>query len=338
MSSASQAVKRIAAWCMAALTGAAMSFGAAAQGGPAGRTVAMTFDDLPMVDMGPDARPLVVATETNRRIIAALKHYRAPATGFVIQSRIHAIGPGADRLLADWNRGKFELGNHGFSHADASSLDLPAIEREIVQGEATIAPMVRKAGRSLRFFRFPFNHLGDTAEKQAGVMSLLQARGYQLAASTIDTSDYVFDQAFVRALRERDNGMQDRIRQVFLDHTAKQIAYYAGLNRQALGYEPPAIMLLHVNRLNAETLGAQLALFRKAGYRFVSLAEAQADPAYAQAPRLTTRFGPMWGYRWARDRGVKIDGGLEEEPPAWIAAYGAGKPVEFSTSQSAPLM
>jgi hypothetical protein len=189
--------------------------------------------------------------------------------------------------------------------------------------------MVRKAGGSLRFFRFPLNHLGNTAEKQAGAMSLLRAHGYQLAASTIDTSDYLFDDAFIRALRERDSDMQSRIKQAFLNHTAKQIAYYASLNRQAHGYEPLAIMLLHVNRLIAATLDAQLSLFRKAGYRFVSLTTALADPAYAQPPRVATRFGPMRGYRWARDRGTKVDGSLEEEPPLWVVAYGAGKSVEF---------
>jgi peptidoglycan/xylan/chitin deacetylase (PgdA/CDA1 family) len=321
---------------MATLIGALVSFGAAAQIAPTGRTVAMTFDDLPMVNLGQEAQPLAVAAEANRRILTALKRHRAPATGFVVESRIRAIGPGAHRLLTAWNRDRFELANHSFSHADANALDLSAIEREIVQGEATIGPMARKAGRSLRFFRFPFNHLGNSAEKQAGAISLLRTHGYELAASTIDTSDYLFDEAFTRALRERDSNMQGRIKQAFLDHTAKQIAYYAGLNRQALGYEPPAIMLLHVNRLNAATLEAQLALFKQAGYRFVSLTEAQTDPAYAQAPRLATRFGPMWGYRWAQDRGVKVDGSLEEEPPAWVAAYGAGKSVEFPQANPRP--
>ena len=314
---------------MAALIGAVMSVTASAQVNPAGRAVAMTFDDLPMANPKQHAQLLAVAAETNRRILAALKRYRAPATGFVNESHISAIGPGADRLLTGWNRGRYELANHGFSHADANALDLPAIEREIIQGEASIGRLARKAGRSLRFFRFPFNHLGDTADKQAGAMGLLRARGYQLAASTIDTSDHVFDKAFSRALDVRDGGMQTKIKTAYLEYTAKQIAYYATLNRHVLGYEPPAIMLLHINRLNAETLDAQLALFRRAGYRFVSLAEAQADPAYAQAPRLPTRFGPMWGYRWARDRGIRVNGSLEQEPPAWVADYGAAIAVEL---------
>jgi peptidoglycan/xylan/chitin deacetylase (PgdA/CDA1 family) len=285
------------------------------------RTVAITFDDLPMGDLGQEPRRLAIATDANRRILAALKRFRAPATGFVNEAGIRAIGPGADRLLAGWNKGNFELANHGASHVDANKLDLPTLEREILQGEATIGPMAQRVGRSLRFFRFPFNHLGETAEKQAGAVSLLQARGYQLAASTIDTSDYVFDKAYVRALRKQDRSIQNRVKRAFLDYTAKQIAYYPNLNQQVLGYEPPEIIALHVNRLNAATLSAQLALFRIAGYRFVTLSEAQADPIYAQPPRLPTRFGPMWGYRWAGNRGIKVNGDMEEEPPGWVVAY-----------------
>jgi peptidoglycan/xylan/chitin deacetylase (PgdA/CDA1 family) len=328
MSRIAQARNCGAAWCVALLTGALIFVSIAAPARAAERTVALTFDDLPMVFPAGDEKPLAVAADVNQRILAVLKRHRAPATGFVNEGHIRALGPGAERLLDGWNQGDFELANHGMSHADANTLDLPAIEREIVEGEATIGPLVRSAGRKLRFFRFPFNHLGETAEKQAGVLALLKKHGYQLAASTIDTSDYVFDKAFTKAVHAQDNAMQNKIKQAFLDHTETQIAYYAGLSRQVLGYEPPAIMLLHTFRINAETLDAQIALFRKAGYRFVSLAEAQADPTYAQPPRVPTRFGPMWGYRWARDRGVKVDGRLEKEPPDWVVAYGSGETVK----------
>jgi peptidoglycan/xylan/chitin deacetylase (PgdA/CDA1 family) len=320
-------IRFVRIFSLLALMGTMAVIGSCTHTQPVGRTVAITFDDLPLVNPKNHPQALQVAEQTNQKILAALSRHRAPATGFVNEVLVRDIGPGADRLLMPWNRGRYELASHGANHADANGLDLPALEREIIDGETTIGPMARKRGRSLRFFRFPFNHLGDTQEKQDGVMALLKARGYQLAASTIDTSDYVFAHAFERALNENDVAMQNRIKQAYLDHTETQIAYYAGLNRQVLGYEPPAIMLLHINRLNGETMDGQLALFRKAGYRFVSLAQAQSDPAYAQPPRLATRFGPMWGYRWARDRGVRVNGRLEVEPPQWIGDYGANKPV-----------
>lgn len=315
------------ALCVAAMVGALVPLPSVAQDKSPDRTVAITFDDLPIVRSDQKADDFKFVAKINRKILSTLKRHRAPATGFVVEDRLQAFGPKAEQLLAGWNRGQYELANHSFSHADANTLDLAGIEAEIVKGEATIVPLARQAGRSVRFVRFPFNHLGETAEKQAGVYALLSARGYTLAAATIDTSDYVFNEAYARAADERDKAMLKKIEAAFLDHTRLQIAYYADLNQQVLGYEPPAIHLLHVNALNAATLDDQLNVFREAGYRFVSLAEAQSDPAYSEPPEKATRFGPMWGYRWARDRGIKVDGYLEQEPPKWVSDYADGKPA-----------
>lgn len=291
------------------------------------RTVAITFDDLPYVDAseaGARDAPRA-ARAANRAILSTLRRHRAPATGFVVEQGVQALGATGRDLLRPWNRGDLELGNHSLSHADSNALDIDGIRGEVIGGEATIRPMAEAAGRPLRFFRFPFNHVGDTAEKRRAVEALLAERGYRLAASTIDTSDYVFDKARERALARRDATMRRRIEKAYIAYSQQQIAYYAGLDREVMGYEPPSILLLHLNRLNAATLDQLLMLFRAAGYRFVSLSEAQADPAYAQPPRVATKYGPMWGYRWARERGVKVDGSREAEPPEWVARYAEGK-------------
>ena len=79
-----------------------------------------------------------------------------------------------------------------------------------------------------------------------------------------------------------------------------------------------------IGELNAATLDRLLRLVRQQGYRFVSLDEAQSDPAYRESPRVATKYGPMWGYRWASERQVKVDGSKEQEPPEWVARYAEG--------------
>jgi hypothetical protein len=81
-------------------------------------------------------------------------------------------------------------------------------------------------------------------------------------------------------------------------------------------------MLMHDNRLNADTIDQLLQLFVDKGYRFVSLAQAESDPVYKAPDTYVTQYGMMWGYRWARERGVKLTGLHENEPPAWIGLYG----------------
>lgn len=290
------------------------------------RTVAITFDDLPHAHAGEneatDRTSVQSIEEANVRILGALKTHKAPAIGFVVESKVHAVGPRATAILKLWTGPRLTLGNHTFSHVDTNTTDIAAIKREIVDGEKTTRKIMRSAGKELRFLRFPYNHTGDTPEKQKAISAIAAKLGYAIAASTIDTSDYVFDRAYGRALAENDTETAHRIRTAYLMHTQKQIAYYAALNGQVLGYEPPAIMLLHVNRLNADAMNGILSLFEESGYNFVTLEKAQADAAYRRPLAYATKFGPMWGYRWAKDRNVPVDGSVEKEPPEWIVSYG----------------
>ena len=298
-------------------------------GGPppakAGRVVAITFDDLPYASDGPTVSP-DAANAAQLQIVSALRRARVPATGFVNEDKVQALGPAGPRLLGEWNKGLLALGNHGYSHFDSNDLDVAEIEKEVMKGEATIRPMATSNDRPIPFFRFPYNHVGDTETKRLGIERLLASHGYRLAASTIDTSDYLFNSAYERAFIKRDKVMMQRIARAYLDHTHVQIAYYGDLDRKVLGHDVPSIMLLHANQLNAATIEPLLGVFRSAGYGFVSLAQAQADPAYSAMPAVATKFGPMWAYRWARERQVKVDGRLEQEPPAWLSAYASKTP------------
>jgi hypothetical protein len=108
------------------------------------------------------------------------------------------------------------------------------------------------------------------------------------------------------------------VRVAYLDHTRTEIAYYTTLSQQVLGYEPPQVMLLHDNALNADLIDSVLTLFEASQYRFVTLTTAQKDPAYQIPDTVVTPDGPMWEYRWARTRHVAVNGSLEQEPPSWI--------------------
>jgi len=143
-----------------------------------------------------------------------------------------------------------------------------------------------------------------------------------LATCTIDSSDYLFNRPYVRMLAAGDEMAARKLRLEYLAHTSAEINYYAALNKQVAGYEPPQVMLLHDNRLNADVMEQVLMLFEEKHYQFVSLDRAQSDGIYRTPDTDITGYGPMWGYRWARERNVKVNGSLEPEPPKWILEYG----------------
>ena len=290
-----------------------------------GQEIAITVDDLPFASG--QAAPLSAADVkqaqlANRAILHALQRHRIPATGFVTEQRAEQLGLSASRkMLLPWTRPGLDLGNHLYSHADVNSLSVEEIEREITQGETTLTALLKQVGRRPQFFRFPYNHTGDTKEKHDTVAAFLSARGYRMPPCTIDNSDYEFNQTYALALSLQDEKALARIKDDYLAYTGAEIDWYTELHKQVLGYEPPHIMLLHDNLLNAATIEQVLALFQQRGYRFVSLAEALRDPAYAIPETHVTKYGTMWGYRWAQEKQIKVNGSKELEPPAWIGQY-----------------
>jgi peptidoglycan-N-acetylglucosamine deacetylase len=299
---------------LAALLVLFSSAGAFAQG----RTVAITVDDLPYAGEPAGAS----AATINDKLLAAFSRHHVPVTGFVIQKRVEEIGSASGTaILKNWVRQGFDLGNHTYSHPDINDLSVDQIEDEIVKGESTFGPLMKQAGRPVRFLRFPYNHTGDTKAKHDAVAAFLARRGYKVATCTIDTSDYIFNNAYVLMLAKGDNASAEKLRREYLAYSSTEIDYYAGLNRKVLGYEPPEVMLLHDNRLNADVIEQLLGLFKAKRYKFVSLDSAQSDPAYQAPETFITKSGQMWGYRWASERNVKYDGSLETDPPAWILNY-----------------
>jgi len=276
------------------------------------RTVALTFDDPPAAGTMNRAE----AASFNQAILEALGRHKAPATGFVIEQRLHVLG--RPELLKKWVRRGHDLGNHTFSHADFNELTVQQFKQEVIAGEAAITQAL---GHRPRYFHFPENHTGDIQEKHDVMSEFLAARGYTLAVCTIDNEDYLFNNAYAKILASKDAASVARLHRDYLAYTATEVDFYAGLHQQVFGREIPHVMLLHVNRLNADVIEEVLKIFERKKYRFVSLSDALSDPAYKTSDTLAIKYGWMWGYRWARELGVKVNGSLEPEVPEWVLKY-----------------
>jgi peptidoglycan/xylan/chitin deacetylase (PgdA/CDA1 family) len=280
------------------------------------RTVALTFDDLPAAGTSSAAD----ARSFNLSILDSLNRHHAPAIGFVIEHRAQELA--GEEVLDEWVKRGYDLGNHSLSHVEMNNLTTDQVEQEITGGEGAFVRALAKASKKPRYFRFPENHTGDTKEKHDTVAAFLIQRGYRLAPCTIDNEDYVFNVAYLKMLANRDQASAARLRAEYLAYTSTEIDYYAGVHKQIFGREIPHVMLLHVNKLNADMIDSVLALFAQKQYRFVSLDSALDDPAYSIPDEFVTKEGWMWAYRWAKELGIRVNGSLETEPPDWIKHYG----------------
>jgi peptidoglycan/xylan/chitin deacetylase (PgdA/CDA1 family) len=137
-----------------------------------GRTVAFTFDDLPIA-AGGDA---LEARQVNSAILSVLAKHHAVATAFVNDQTVQRIGTAEGRaILQLWvDRGN-ELGNHTFSHPDLNEISVEQFKDEVIRGETCIAQL--SGGKRPQYLRFPFNHTGDTKEKHDAVAKFLLDAG-----------------------------------------------------------------------------------------------------------------------------------------------------------------
>jgi peptidoglycan/xylan/chitin deacetylase (PgdA/CDA1 family) len=282
------------------------------------RTIAVTFDDLPFVAAGGPYFP--AASRATTELLRILRRHKAPAVGFVNEAQLDAAGDRAAPvgLLQQWIDAGMTLGNHTYSHPDFNGLTIEEFKDQIVRGEPTIRRLMAARSAKRLFFRHPMTHTGDTQAKKEAIEQFLDQRGYTIAPHTIENSDFIFNAVYRRAQAAGDTALAARVRQAYLDHTFAATAFAENISPAIFRREVTQTLLLHSNTLNADTLDDLLSRYEARGYRFVTLEEAMADPAYATKDTLVSTYGPTWLWRWMKSLGMNVSFSADPEVPAWI--------------------
>ena len=293
---------------------------------PPEREIAVTYDDLPAADAGPD---LVWAQISTSRLLAGLKRHGVPAVGFVNERGLEGLNHEARvRLLAQWLDAGMDLANHGYSHLSLTSTPLDIYEADIAKGATETRALLEARGQALRYFRHPYLHTGPTTEVREGFDAWLAANGYTVAPVTIENSDWVFATVYAAALKRGDEAEAKRVSNAYLDYTDARVGWYLKAAEGLLGRQPRHILLLHANRLNGDTVDEMVALLKKHGFRIVSLERALADPLYALPDPYIGPDGRGWLHRIAQGMGKELPWDSSPEVPADIAeAYENGPPA-----------
>jgi peptidoglycan/xylan/chitin deacetylase (PgdA/CDA1 family) len=290
----------------------------------AGRQIAVTFDDLPAAEAA--NRGTEALQDITIRLLAALRRERVTAIGFVNERGLETaqgIDSAREDLLAAWLRDGHELGNHTYSHPDLHTTDLTAYQADLARGERVTRALAARMGAKFRYFRHPFLHTGRSLAIRTEMDRFLTSRGYTVAPVTIDNHDYLFSAAWEHALASADTAGAERVRVAYLRYMEAAVAYYEEQSMRLLGREPPQVLLLHANPLNARVFGDLAAMLRRRGYTFVTLEQALRDDAYRSPDSYVGPAGITWLHRWALTagkRGSFFAG--EPEVPAWVEELG----------------
>jgi peptidoglycan/xylan/chitin deacetylase (PgdA/CDA1 family) len=284
------------------------------------RTVALTFDDLPVAVVGDDQAPgkLADVERANARILKTLAAHHATAIGFVNEIKLNVENERDARaaVLRQWLAAGMDLGNHTYSHPALSEIETAKYEDDFVRGTVITLAEMKAAGNTERYFRYPYLDTGkDNAQKQA-IIAFLTSHGFVNAPVTVQNQDWLFNAPYSEAVAKNDAAEQKRIADAYLQHTSDNLAYAETLSMRSFGREIPQVILLHLDQLNADRLDGILSLFEKRGYTFVGLNQALRDPAYATADDYAGPDGLMWLERWQIALGKQIHA-AEPPPPKW---------------------
>jgi len=272
------------------------------------RTIVLTIDDLPAGNANRMTGEELLSLTTE--LLATLRAQNVPAVGFVNERKLYKTGETDARIktLSLWLENGFELGNHTFGHTSLNRVPLQTWQEEVIRGETVTKLLMNEHHQKLRYFRHPYLDVGMDLQTRREADAFLASRGYQIAPVTMDAWDWMFGSVYDDAHKRGDKALEDQLAAEYLDYTTKIFDYYEKLSRTLFGYEPPQVLLLHGNWLEADHIGDLIELLRKRGYAFVALDQALSDAAYSSPDEYVGVEGTGWLDHWAITRGQPPQG------------------------------
>ena len=271
------------------------------QATPVQPTMAITFDDLPVHGALP---PGETRLQIAQSILSTLKiNQMPPVYGFVNARRLMPADPThastnrenirpADpdyAFLTAWRAAGQPLGNHTANHPSLDESTAAEFEQNIVDDEPTLASLM--GNEDWHWFRFPYLQEGDTLAKHREVRDWLLAHHYRTAQVTMDFEDYLWNAPYARCVANHEEASIQYLHTSYLAAAGQYMNLFRLLSYKVYGREIPYVLLLHVGAFEAVMLPDLLKLYRHAGMKFVTLQDAEADPAYAHDVDLGIKSG-----------------------------------------------
>jgi peptidoglycan-N-acetylglucosamine deacetylase len=267
------------------------------------KQVAITLDDAPFNGWS-EQTPLKTIEEANTKILHTITRYTVPVCIFINERPLIKEGETDARIaiLKQWLYNPLiTAGNHSYSHRSYADIEPSQFQDEIIKGEVITKKLLEGSGRTLQYFRFPFNTLGRDSITKATMQNFLNAKDYINTPFTIESLDYLFNALYHQALDKNDKAKAKAIADAYIKHTIDKFEYFEALSQQQYHRQVPQIFLGHVNTLHADCIATVIEQLQKKGYIFIDLTTALKDEIYKQHDYYTGPNGFSWFYRWERD-------------------------------------
>ena len=241
--------------------------------------MAVTFDDLPVHGAMP---PGMTRLEIAHSILKTLQREKLPAVYGFINGGRGADDPSSLSVLRAWREAGQPLGNHTWAHLDLNQETSEEFGAEVLRNEPLLQSLMGNG--DWHWLRYPFLHKGDTVEKRRAVRSWLAAHGYKIAEVSMDFEDYLWNEPYSRCVAMHDEASIAKLHDTYLAVADQYYGVFRELSRLVYGRDVKYVLLMHVGAFDARMLPELLKLYRAKGVKFITLANAMADPAYRDDP------------------------------------------------------
>jgi peptidoglycan/xylan/chitin deacetylase (PgdA/CDA1 family) len=267
------------------------------------RTIAVTIDDLPVVST---RRDLKNRQEITKKLLGHIKKAKIPAIGFVNENKLYNGETRNDKevdLLRMWLDAGLELGNHTYSHRSLNRIPIEEYQADLLKGESITRELLGRKGKKMRFFRHPFLQTGRSMDVKEQFDAFLKQHGYTIAPISFDNADYIFSRAYDLTYDKGDLATMKKVGEAYVPYMKAKLDYWERQSMKLLGRPMSHTLLIHANFINSDYIDDLAAMFKRRGYRFVTLEEALKDEAYRLPDTYVGPAGISWLHRWAREKG-----------------------------------
>jgi peptidoglycan/xylan/chitin deacetylase (PgdA/CDA1 family) len=262
--------------------------------------LAITFDDLPLNGtLALNMTRAAIVTD----VLAILKKSGVPQVyGFVNAKKLEGDADGAEALKL-WVDGGQRVGNHTYSHSDLTKEAAETFLIDVRQDEPALELLDR--GDTWRWFRYPYLREGESVKKRRTVRTQLLASGYRIAQVTLDYEDYLWNSAYARCIAKGDAKSIAWLHSSYMTIASQYLDVDRQLADSVFGRKISHVLLLHLGAYSSVILPELFDLLRSKGFIFVTLEEAQQDPAYQTDPDAGSSDGGTLLEQWMDARKLK---------------------------------
>ena len=260
--------------------------------------VAITVDDVPGTGK-------MQKENYKSKLMSTLDSLNIPVTIFVTEGLIYK-GDNADKnfeLLNNWmSKSYTTIGYHSTEHSRYSAVGLDSFKNDVEKGENVVREMAKKNGKSVDYFRLPYNDLGKDSVEHANIENYLSSRNFKVAPFTVESEDYAYCYVYEYYLAQNDSAKANAIAKDYVSMTIACFDFFDSLSLKVYGKQIKHIYLCHDNVLNADYLPVIVSELKKKNYTFISFGEALQDPLYHQKDIYYKKWGISWLYRWMENQ------------------------------------